>query len=77
MPSSSVYFKSQLHAFHIFTIALPLVYYGVRGQLGHAPDEFGYTYLSLLGFMALLYHGFWLIRLFIKYGFRAFFIWNQ
>lgn len=71
MSHSSMLFKSQLYIFHIFTIALPLLYYGIRGKLGNPIDHFGYTYLTLLGGMALMYHGIWLFKIVLKNGFSV------
>ncbi len=50
-----------IYIFHIIFIAVPLLYYGFRGQHDKKLDNFGYTYLTLLGGMALVFHGYWAI----------------
>jgi hypothetical protein len=74
---SIAYFRSQLYIFHIFTIALPLLYYGIRGKSGKDIDDFGYTYLILLGGMALIYHGWATVKLLFQHGLKVFTFWSQ
>ena len=50
-----------IYIFHIIFVAIPLLYYGFGGQQGKTTDMFGYVVLSLLGGMALVFHGYWLV----------------
>ena len=54
-----------VYIFHIIVVAIPLLYYGFRGQHDKKISNFGYVYLSLLGGMALIFHGYWFIDRFI------------
>ena len=54
-----------IYIFHIIVIAIPLLYYGFRGQNDKKINNFGYTYLSLLGGMALIFHGYWFVERFV------------
>ena len=49
-----------IYIFHVLFVAIPLLYYGFRGQHGKKIDMFGYVILSLLGGMALVFHGYWI-----------------
>lgn len=50
-----------IYLMHIFVVALPLLYFGIRGQLNNSLEPFAYTYMTLLGGMALIYHLYWFI----------------
>ena len=57
-----------IYIFHVIFVAIPLLYYGFRGQHKGTIDSFGYVVLSLLGGMALVFHGYWIIdRIIQKY----------
>lgn len=65
--NSTLNYLRMIYLIHVFIIALPLLYYGIRGQLYGKLEPFAYTYITLLGGMALIYHGFWfLYSLFYK-----------
>ncbi len=49
-----------IYIFHVLFVAIPLLYYGFRGQHGKSIDMFGYVVLSLLGSMALIFHSYWI-----------------
>lgn len=61
MSSPTHTYLKQIYLLHIFIIAFPLLYYGIIGQRTGKIDSFGYTYLTLLGGMALVYHAYWFI----------------
>lgn len=58
-----------IYIFHVIFVAIPLLYYGFKGQRDGTIDMFGYVVMSLLGSMALVFHGYWIIKRIIqKYG---------
>lgn len=59
-PENEVSYLRAIYLFHIIVVALPLIYFGIRGQKNHRLEPFAYTYFTLLGGMALVYHGYWL-----------------
>jgi len=54
-----------VYLFHVFIVAIPLLYIGIKGQQTGELPPFAYTYLTLLGGMAIVYHGYWFIYSFI------------
>nr|QBK89456.1 MAG: hypothetical protein LCMiAC02_05510 [Mimivirus LCMiAC02] len=55
-----------IYIFHIIFVAVPLLYYGFRGQHGKPIDMFGYVVLSLLGGMVVVFHGYWIVERIIQ-----------
>ncbi len=54
-------YLQSIYLLHVFIIALPLLYYGIKGQKEGKISPFAYTYITLLGSMALVYHGYWFL----------------
>lgn len=65
MSGQSINYLRMVYTFHVLIVALPLLYIGIVGQITGQLPPFAYTYLTLLGGMALVYHAFWLIYSFI------------
>ncbi len=59
-------YTMMIYILHVFFIAIPLLYYGFKGQHDGKIDYFGYVLISLLGGMAIVFHGYWLIDQLIK-----------
>ena len=55
-------YLQMIYLLHVFIFAIPLLYFGITGQLTGIISPFGYTYLTLLGGMAAVYHGYWFIH---------------
>ncbi len=61
MSGQFINYLRMVYIFHVLIVALPLLYIGIVGQITGQLPSFAYTYLTLLGGMALVYHAFWLI----------------
>ncbi len=60
-------YTTMIYIFHIIFIAIPLLYYGFKGQHEGNNNMFKNVFLSMLGGMAIVFHGYWLIVTIIKY----------